>query len=177
VAHAVLLRAANVGGRNVFRPAELARTLRRLDVASIGAAGTFAVRADGKGATAVAVARAFRAALDFDAELFVLPGAEVQALVASRPFGGQAFSKDLRGWVAALAAAPARIPKLPIEVPARGAWSVSIERVQGRFALGLWRRRARGFVFPNQVVEDALGVRATTRWLETFEKLAAACGA
>jgi len=40
----VLLRGANVGGKNVFRPVELVKRLTHLDVINVGAAGTFVVR-------------------------------------------------------------------------------------------------------------------------------------
>ncbi len=62
MAHVVFLRASNIGGRNVFRPAKLARDLAHLDVVNIGAAGTFVVRAR---ATAEAVRREILAKLSF----------------------------------------------------------------------------------------------------------------
>jgi len=56
-------------------------------------------------------------------------------------------------------------------LPAGKAWSVRFDRVQGVFALGLSQRRPEGFLFPNQVVERAVGVPATTRRWETFERI------
>jgi hypothetical protein len=94
------------------------------------------------------------------------------ALVQSRPFRGVAFSKDLRGWAAALAERPQARPPLPIATPSGKAWSVRFDRIEGSFALGLWRRRPGGFVFPNQVVEKSLQVPATTRFWETLERVA-----
>ncbi len=170
MAHVVFLRAANVGGKNVFRPAQLAKALAHLDVVNVGAAGTFVVRG---GASATEIRREIVARLPFACELAVRPGREVLALARSAPFAGVDFSKDLRGWVAALSGKPKARPKLPLAAPGGRAWSVRFERVEGAFALGLWQRRPDGFVFPNQVVEGALGVPATTRWWETFEKLAA----
>ena len=61
--HVVFLRAANVGGRNVFKPAQLARDLAHLDVVNVGAAGTFVVR--GK-ASAAAVRREILERLPFE---------------------------------------------------------------------------------------------------------------
>jgi uncharacterized protein (DUF1697 family) len=171
MAHVVFLRAANVGGKNVFRPAKLAAALERLDVVNVGAAGTFVVRAR---ASAQAIRAAVLAELPFVTEMAVRPGAEIVALVRSRPFAGVTFSKDLRGWAAALREKPRARPKLPIVAPASGQWSVRFERVEGAFALGLFQRRDKGgFIFPNQVVEKELGVPATSRWWETLEKLAA----
>jgi uncharacterized protein (DUF1697 family) len=168
--HVVFLRAANVGGKNVFRPARLAADLAHLEVVNVGSAGTFLVR--GK-ATAAAIGREILARLPFEPTIAVVPAREVLALVRSAPFGRVAFSRDLRRWVAVLAARPKARPALPLEVPAGKSWCVRLDRIDGAFALGLWRRRPRGFVFPNQVVEDALGVPGTTRWWETFERIAA----
>jgi len=172
--HVAFLRAANVGGKNVFRPARLAAELAHLDVVNVGAAGTFLVR--GK-ATAAGVRREILARLPFEPTVAVRPAREVLGLVRSAPFGGVAFSKDLRGWVAVLSARPKARPALPIAVPAGKPWSVRFDRLEGPYALGLWQRRPSGFVFPNQVVEDALGVPVTTRWWETFERIAGLMGA
>jgi len=168
--HVVFLRAANVGGRNVFRPAVLARALEHLDVRNVGAAGTFVVR--GK-ASPAAIRREILARLPFEPGMAVLPARDIRALVRARPFAGARLSKDVRAWVAVLDGAPRSRPVLPVAVPAGKAWSVLFERLEGRFALGLWRRQPRGFVFPNPVVEKAVGVPATTRWWETIERVAA----
>jgi uncharacterized protein (DUF1697 family) len=170
--HVVFLRAANVGGRNVFRPAELVRSLRHLDVVNVGAAGTFVVRGR---ASPAAIRREVRALLPFEPSLAVVPTRDVLALVEGRPFDGVEFSKDLRGWVAALCGRPKARPVLPVAVPAGKDWSVRFERLEGPFALGLCRRRPGGFVFPSQVVEKVLGVPATTRWWETLERAAELC--
>lgn len=169
MAHVVFLRAANVGGKNVFRPAQLAVALEHLDVVNVGAAGTFVVR--GK-ASAAAIRREILAHLPFEPEMAVRPASEVAALVRSEPFARVTFSRDLRGWVAVLVGAPKARPTLPIVKPAGKEWSLRFDRVEGAFALGLVRRRPGGSVFPNQVVEGALGVSATTRWWETFERIA-----
>lgn len=169
MAHVVFLRAANVGGRNVCRPAELAKRLAHLDVASLGAAGTFLVRGR---ATPARIRREILAGLSFAPEIVIRPAEEVVALVKRKPFDGVRFSKDVRGWVAALAGTPKSRPKLPLVRPEGAEWCVRLDRVEGAFVSGLWRRRAKN-LFPNQVVETALGVPATTRWWETIERLAA----
>jgi uncharacterized protein (DUF1697 family) len=169
VAHVVFLRAANVGGKNVFRPARLAAELAHLDVVNVGAAGTFVVRGR---SSAAAIRREILERLPFALAIAVRPAREILALVRSQPFAGVEFSRDLRGWVAVLAARPRALPELPLADPAGRAWSVRFERLEGAFALGLWRRRPGGFRFPNQIVEGALGVPATTRWWETLERVA-----
>jgi uncharacterized protein (DUF1697 family) len=170
MAHAVFLRAANVGGKNVLRPARLAAELAHLDVANLGAAGTFVVR---QRASAAAIRREIAARLPFPLTIAVRPAGEVLRLVRGEPFRGVAFSRDLRGWVAVLAGRPRSVPPLPLADPAGREWSVRFERLEGAFALGVWRRRPGGSRFPNQVVEEALGVPATTRWWETLERVAA----
>jgi uncharacterized protein (DUF1697 family) len=165
---AVLLRAANVGGKNVFKPAQLAKALAHLDVVNIGAAGTFVVR--GK-ASAAAVRREFLAAMPFAIDMVVMPGKDVVTLVESAPFAGVKLSKDLRAWVAALSAKPKTALEVPIVKPEGKAWSVRVDRLEGRFVLGLWQRQPK-LSFPNEVVERAAGVPATMRWFETYEKIA-----
>jgi len=169
MSHVVFLRAANVGGRNVFRPAQLATALSHLGVVNVGAAGTFLVR---ERATAASIRKEILARLEFEPDLAVIPGREILALVESKPFPRVTFSKDLRGWAAVLCRRPKTRPTLPLEAPAGKPWSVRFERIEGSFALGLFQRRPRGFLFPNQVVEKALGVPATTRWWETIQRVA-----
>ena len=65
-----------------------------------------------------------------------------------------------------MATPPARVPRLPIDEPPGEAWEVRVLRVTGRYALTL--RRGRGVLYPNEVVERKLGVRATTRGWETL---------
>ena len=170
MAYVVFLRGVNVGGKNVFRPAQLAVALADLDVVNVGAAGTFVVRAK---ASEAAIRREILARLPFEVKLAVVPGDEVIALARSKPFQGVAISKGARAWAAAMHGQPSASPKLPLATPVGDAWSVRFDRVAGSFALGIWRRQPMGFVFPNQVVEKALGVVATTRWWETLERIAA----
>jgi uncharacterized protein (DUF1697 family) len=169
MAHVVFLRAGNVGGKNVFRPAQVALALAHLDVVNVGAAGTFLVRAT---ASASSIRREILAQLKFEPELAVLPAGEVVEIVQKKPFSGVAFSKDQRGWAAVLCGKPSHRPDLPLTTPAGRSWSIRFDRVDGAFALGIWHRRPGGFVFPNQVVEKALGIKATTRWWETIERVA-----
>ncbi len=167
--HVVFLRAANVGGKNVFRPAQLPAALPDLGLVNVGAAGTFVVRSH---ASAAAIRSRLEAKLPFETRMAVATAADVLALVRSQPFRRVSFSKEQRGWVAALASRPKSRPKLPIAKPADKGWCVRFDRLDGAFALGLWHRRPGGFVFPNQIVEAALGVAATTRWWETLERVA-----
>ena len=169
MAHVVFLRAANVGGKNVFRPAQLAASLKHLDVVNVGAAGTFVVR--GK-ATPAAIRREILAHVPFDLDIVVCPDRDVLALIASEPFRGVALSKEQRGWVAALCGRPKSKPSLPVATPAGKTWSIRVERVDGPFAVGLWRRRPEGFVYPSDFLEKTLGVPVTTRGWDTLQRIA-----
>jgi len=166
--HVVFVRAANVGGRNVFRPAQLVTALAHLDVVNVGAAGTFLVR--GK-STAAAIRKEILSRLAFEPEIAIRPTSEIRDLIGSSPFAHATFSKDQRGWAAVLTERPKARPDLPILAPPGKAWCVRVDRLDGAFVLGLWRRRPSGFVFPNQIVEKAFGSPATTRWWETLERI------
>jgi uncharacterized protein (DUF1697 family) len=173
MAHVVFLRAANVGGNNVFRPAKLAAELSHLDVVNVGAAGTFVVRAT---ASAAAIRRELIARLPFLPELAIRPAKEIIALAERDPFRDEALSRDRRAWVAVLTRPAKAKPGLPLQVPAGRSWSVRFERLEGAFALGIWQRPPKGFTNPSTVVEDALGVPVTTRWWETLVKVAEIAG-
>jgi uncharacterized protein (DUF1697 family) len=164
------LRGVNVGGRNTLRPTELARGLAPWEVASVGAAGTLVVRG---APSPAAVRRAILARLPFEPAIAIRPAGEVLALVARAPFRGTRAPGDSRAWVTVLDGRPRARPRLPLSAPAGAAWSVRFLRLEGAFAIGFWRRRPGGFVFPSHVVERATGVAATTRWWETIERVAA----
>src|SRR4051812_29495735 len=128
MAHVVFLRAANVGGNNVFRPAQLARALKHLDVANVGAAGTFVVRAQ---VSSAEIKRELIQRLPFVCEIMVRPAREVRTLVERAPFTGVTFTRDLRGWIGALGGRPKSVPKLPLTLPAKtDDWAMRIDRVE-----------------------------------------------
>ena len=171
MASVVFLRGANVGGKNVFRPAQLAASLSHLDAVNVGAAGTFVVR--GK-ASASTIRRELAQRLPFECHVAIRPAKDIVALLRDDPFAGVKLSRALRGWVAVLAGRPKTFPTLPLMFPPGKQWSVRFERIEGPFAIGLWQRaKSGGFVFPSNAVEGVLGVPATTRFWETFGRIAA----
>jgi hypothetical protein len=169
MASVVFLRAVNVGGTNVCRPAELVTALKRLDVVNIGAAGTFVVRSS---ASAAAVRRAFLAETPFVPIMAVRPARDVIALARSRPFKGVALSKDLRGWVAVMTGRPKHRPALPLSSPTGASWYLRFDEIRGACALGLVRRHPDRPINVGKSLETALGVPVTVRWWETIEKIA-----
>jgi uncharacterized protein (DUF1697 family) len=173
LAHVVFLRAANVGGKNVFRPAQLARALKHLDVVNVGAAGTFVVRAQ---TTSAAIREAISGELPFVCEMVVRPAREVSTLVDGNPFDGVSFTRDLRGFVAALCTKLKARPPLPMLIPSAANWGMRVDYIDGAFALGIWRRAPNGFVMPSSALEKALGVPATVRWWETYERISRVIG-
>lgn len=162
---AVFLRAANVGGRNAFRPKDVAAALEALDVTSLGAAGTFVVR---KARSARAAREAFAEALPVPVDVIAVRLDDVVALVRRDPFAGEDAS--VQRHVSVLAEAPARAPRFPVDVPPEGPWQVRLIGVDGPFALCLRHEGSKHY--PNEVAERALGVRATTRGWATIRQVA-----
>jgi hypothetical protein len=93
-------------------------------------------------------------------------------VLSCNPFDGVTFTKDQRGWVAALSGKPKARVTLPVVFPSSGRWAMLIDRVEGNFAIGLWRRPEGGFTMPSNAIEKMLGVSATVRWWETYGRIA-----
>src|SRR5262245_51531639 len=167
MAQAVFVRGVNVGGRKVFRPKALAEDLSRLDVANIGAAGTFVVR---KAIAAGALREEIRRRLPADAEVMICSAREVLDLVSSE---GEEPPPGARRYVCVLGARPKKRPALPLRAPAGSGWQVLVGKIAGAFVTGQWRSDRRRMVYPNEVVEKELGVPATTRTWDTILKVAA----
>jgi uncharacterized protein (DUF1697 family) len=156
----VFVRGVNVGGHKAFRPSVVAQEMADLEATSVGAAGTFAIR---KRVGVVAVQAEFGRRLPFEAELMICQAREILELAAAAPFGNKHGGDDVTRYVSVLAKRPRTIPSLPIEKPAGRDWQVKVCAVEGRFALSFHRRLGRTLVYPNDVVEKSLSVRATTR--------------
>lgn len=154
---AVFLRAVNVGGHNNVSVAAIAK---KLGYTNIGAAGTFIAP---KG-SAAEIRDAILAELGFETEIMVVNRSKILALVDKAPLarvGGRPF-------VAVLARAPAKDPKLPVE-DGKGSKLVAVD---GPFALALVLPDAKPGTTVTGLVEKALGVPATVRGWPTMEKLA-----
>lgn len=158
MASVAFLRAVNVGGHNVLRPAALAKELADLDVKNIGAAGTYVVRS---GASAAAVRKAILAKLDVAPEIMVRPGRDVLALADADPFA-KARGKPM---VTVLAEAPRK----PVDVAAPG---LAFIGTRGAFALTCVLPDAKNGLDVNRVVEKAFATRGTTRGWPTILKVA-----
>ncbi len=161
----VFLRGANVGGHRKFQPKKFAEGMGELGVTSIGAAGTFLVRTE---LSAESVHDAFKRRLSFETETMICPADEIVGLVRSNPFGVGPLREGVRGFVSVLASPPRVLPKVPMEQPRGNDWEVRVLRITNRYVFSLRRRRGERTIYPNEVVESKLGVKATTRGWETI---------
>ena len=164
----VFMRGVNVGGHKTFRPAALAKDLAAFDAVNVGAAGTFVIR---KSVSQAKLRAELNKRLPFKAELMICPGADLQNLVWTDPFAGQKLPKDAKRFVTVLGKRPTTLPRLPIIRPDSADWQVKVVAVSGKFAVSLWRRVGKSLLYPNEVVEKALGVPATTRNWNTLEAI------
>lgn len=170
----VFLRGVNVGGHKTFKPSVLAAELSAdFEVTNVGAAGTFVVR---RAESAASVRSAILARLGFEAAVMVCPADELLALFSSEPFGRAKPQAGQKRFVSVLEKALERPPRLPIERPPGKDWQVRVVRVEGPYVLSRWRRTGERGIYPNEVVEKALGLSATTRGWETIAKLAKVLG-
>jgi uncharacterized protein (DUF1697 family) len=174
----VFLRAVNVGGANLCRPAELAKQLAKFGVVNIGAVGTFVVREEvSESVLRAALARK----LPFRCEIMICPAREIIKLVrqwtdsrwrASKdPFARQPSGPDITRFVNILAKRLPAPPPLPLSLPSDDDWLLKIVTIQDRFVLGLYRRQMKAISYLGKI-EKLLGVPATTRNWNTIEKVA-----
>lgn len=167
---AVFLRAANVGSHQRFQPAILARQLAHLGIVNIGAAGTFFTR---NRVTVTRLRAAIQQRLPFTAELMICDTRDLVTLAGKLPPRAPR-NRLVRHCVSVMARVPRRPRILPIAAPRGRDWQVKVVLVHGRLAFCEWRRRPeQPFVDPNRVIEQAFGVRATTRNWNTIEKIRA----
>ena len=170
----VFLRGVNVGGRTLHTAA-LAKELETLDVVSIGAAGTYAVRS---GAAASAVRAAFVDRIPFPTEVMVVPVTAAEKILGQRPFGPGPRPAGERWAVTVVAGLTDPPPPLPLVRPANGPWEVRLESFAPPFVLSRSRRLSpTRILYPNVVVEKEFRRPATTRWWETLEDVVAAARA
>ncbi len=170
MALAVFLKGVNVGGYRRFRPTMLAEQLRRYDVVSIGAAGTFIVRAPPSQAQLRA---AFRSRIPFETEVFVCKGDEVLSVSRNDPFDDEPGRTDIIRFVSILAGRPRSPTSVPRSFPTDGRWVLRILAVEGRFALGVYRREMKAIGYLS-ALDEVFGVPATTRNSKTFAAVQAA---
>jgi uncharacterized protein (DUF1697 family) len=162
----VFLRAVNVGGANRCRPAQIAKELARFGVVNIGAVGTFVVRENVDESTLRA---AIAKRLPFKCEIMICPARDILKLVSKDPFARQPTGPDMTRFVS-IVAKPLRLP-LPLNLPSANDWLLKVIAIQGRFALGVYRRQMKAISYLGKL-EKLLGTPATTRSWNTIGKIA-----
>ncbi|HTJ00546.1 MAG TPA: hypothetical protein VL527_16820 [Dongiaceae bacterium] len=165
----VFFRAVNVGGHQTFQPARLAKELAAFEVVSIGAAGTFVVRAK---VPAARLRAEILRRLPFAPEMMFCPGAAIVKLVQESEFGRAEGAAAGERFVSVLARTPRTLPPLPYEYPAGNRWEVQLVACVGPLVLS---RRRPGRTYANAVVEKHFGLAATTRNWNTITTIAKYC--
>jgi uncharacterized protein (DUF1697 family) len=163
----VFLRGVNVGGHKTFQPSVLAKDLADYDVVNVGAAGTFVVR---KPISQTKLRSELLRRLPFEPQIMICSGRDLIRLAAGDPFASQPSGPETVHFLSVLAKRPGMLPGIPLSLPAGDDWLVRIIAVQGRFALGLYRRSMRTIAFLSQL-EKRLGVPATTRNWNTINAI------
>ena len=164
----VFLRAVNVGGTNLCRPALLAKQLSRFGVVNIGAVGTFVVR---ENVSESALRAAITKKLPFKCEIMICPARDIMKLASKDPFAGQPSGDNITRFVNILAKRLPSPPSLPLCLPADDDWLLKIIAIENRFVFGLYRREMKAISYLGKV-EKLLGVPATNRNWNIIEKIA-----
>lgn len=158
---AIFLRAANVGGNNVFSPKAFAEGHPALALTNIGHAGTFVSSLPQAG-----LMDAVRAALPVDVPMAIIDQEAVAALVAQPPATPNGAKAEVTVFLA-----PGDAPT-EARWPARDDWEILVERVTPWCAVTL--RRPGGRLSPYQLLQKATGRPGTTRSWGIMEKVAKA---
>jgi uncharacterized protein (DUF1697 family) len=161
----VFLRGVNVGGHKTFMPAQFAKSFTKFEVTSLGAACTFIVR---EKANVSAVREEFARRLPFNTPLMICAAKEIFRLVKSALSGAKPPATD-ENWFVTIFERPLKKPaRLPLDFPPTNDWCVRLLRVEGKFALSIFRKRGKRLVYPNEVFEKTFAVPGTTRGWPTI---------
>ena len=164
----VFLRAVNVGGASLCRPAQIAKQLSKFGVVNIGAVGTFVVRENVSEST---LRNAIAKKLPFKCEIMICPARDIIELASTDPFAGHACGPDITRFVNVLAKRIAHPPALPLYLPSENDWLLKVIAIQNKFVVGLYRRQMKAISYLGKI-EKLLGVPATNRNWNTIQKVA-----
>jgi len=167
----VFLRAINVGGANLCKPAQIAKELKKFDIVNIGAVGTFVVRENvSESVLRETIAHQLAKPYGIKCEIMICPGRDVLKLAAQDPFARQPRGTEITHFVSVLAK-PLRLPPaLPLSLPSKDEWLLKLFAIQGKFALGIYRRQPKAISYLGRI-EKLLGVPVTTRNWNTIQKI------
>ena len=170
----VFLRAINVGGSNLCKPAQLAKQLKNFDVVNIGAVGTFVVRGNVSASElqqkmASQLAKTFK----IKCEIMIVPARDLLKLVAKKPFARYRHDPKVTRFVSVL---QKRLPgslitrHSSLSMPLAKDWLLKIIAIEGQFVLGVYKREMKAIGYLGKL-EKNLGIPATTRSWTTIEKV------
>jgi uncharacterized protein (DUF1697 family) len=148
MAVAVFLKGINVGGHRRLRPSVLAKELKRLEIASVGAAGTFVVR---NAVTRAHLRAAILGRVPFEVDLMICGEIEINRLVAAKPFDGIAEGRDVVSFVGVMATRRKSLAALSLKLPVDGEWGLKVLNCQDRFVVGLYRRQMKVLSYFSQL--------------------------
>lgn len=168
--YVAFLRGINVGGHKLIKMAELVRIFSAAgckNVRTFQQAGN--VIFESRSTSTKSLTRKIESGLERDlgypVPIVVQSLADLQKLIARKPFKKFEASKEVMLVVVFLAAAPEPKPTLPFVSQTE---NVEVFEIADRVAFVLSRRKKNGwFGFPNGVVEKAFKVVATTRQWRT----------
>jgi uncharacterized protein (DUF1697 family) len=173
IRYAAFLRAINVGGRNSVPMAGLKRLLETCGFSGVktfiqSGNVVFGAPKTDRDALARKIGARLYKWLGYHVAVMVRPFAELEALVESNPFGGQAVEPETKMYVAFLGTNPDRKPRLPQVSDKEGLEVFAIKR---RDVFILSRKVKGRFGFPNNFIEKELGVLATSRNWNTMIRM------
>ena len=172
--YVALLRAINVGGRQVHKDvlrdafaragAENARTF--IQSGNV----VFDSKPHDADAVVTAACRRLRTALGAEPLVMLRTVKEIERLLRNGPFAHASAPANVKRYIVFLAAPPMRRPRLPVRLPKEG---LELVHVSKRECWVVSRRKPNGWYgFPVEFVERAVGVPATARNWSTVTKLA-----
>jgi len=165
----IFLRGVNVGGHKTFRPTMIVEKLKKYGVVNIGAAGTFIVQ---KPISQARLRAELLDCLPFACEIAICSGRELIAAASASPGAARPARPDIVRFVTILTKRPAHSPSIPLHLPEKGKWLLSIEAQHGRFLFGHYRREMRAIGYLG-AIDKLFGAPATTRSRTTISTIIA----
>jgi uncharacterized protein (DUF1697 family) len=174
------LRAVNVGGRGIVRMTDLQAAFTKagcVDVTTFIASGNviFEAPAAGRDALRSRVAAHVERVLGAEPVIVYRTLRELTQLVERAPFGAMSADATVKLYVAFVTARARRTPAYPLHLPKEGLDAIG-QTPRGDVLL-VSRRKPNGmYGFPNNWIENELGVRSTARSWSTVTKIVATSG-
>ncbi|HEX9610986.1 MAG TPA: DUF1697 domain-containing protein [Gemmatimonadales bacterium] len=174
--YVAFLRAVNVGGHAVVKMTALRDAFVSAgckDVRTFIASGNVVFGVPGKTAPALVekVHGKLRRLLGKEPDVAYRTVQELERLVARAPFKGHEDERGIKLYVAFLSRKPRTRPRFPLEEPKEALEAIGIA---GCDVFIVSRPKKNGFYgFPNNFIEEELGVAATTRNWSTVTKILA----